>query len=129
MVWRLGPDVAKAVLDLDPITTPQVRQNFDSGAGVTLFEHFLQQEQQKPTARGKFDLFMTGAMLMLIGATFRPDHFQYLVDLASIHPKNPAEDSMFFHPDFGRLGSARAQYLAALSNYKPGVPRDFIAPR
>ncbi|KAJ5734262.1 hypothetical protein N7493_003048 [Penicillium malachiteum] len=75
---------------------------------------------------GKYPVIIFGAMMMRVGAKMKEEHLQYLRDLTpTIHsipgPASPFNDQGFRDP-------GRAQFLAALDHYQPGVTRSFEEP-
>ncbi|KAF3763819.1 hypothetical protein M406DRAFT_262923, partial [Cryphonectria parasitica EP155] len=69
---------------------------------------------------------LLGAVMMRVGAKIKDEDFQYLRELV---PRIVSHDG-YTSPlaDLGFRGPGKAQFLAALDNYKPGVPRSLSDP-
>lgn len=115
----------------------------NSGIGDELFKIFRKKEDEP---QGKYRLILVGALMMRAGAVIKDDDFTHLRELVpeipcrdGLHPalpRNPSRlsalatlgvdldsgDEGFRHP-------GKVQFLAALENYRPGVPRSFQEPR
>ena len=119
------------------------RDTLDFGVGDKLFKVFRKREDEP---NGKYRVILVGAIMMRAGATIKDDDFNHLRELVDQVPcrdglnpvlrRNPGKpsalaslaagldggDSGFRHP-------GKAQFLAALDHYRPGVPRSFQDPR
>ncbi|KAK7700620.1 hypothetical protein SLS64_010764 [Diaporthe eres] len=116
------------------------RNTLNSGIGDALFKIFRKREQEP---EGKYRVILVGAIMMRAGAVIKDDDFNHLRGLVREIPcrdglnpvlrSNPGVvqllaadlnggDKGFRHP-------GKVQFLAALENYKPGVPRSFQEPR
>ncbi|ROW15713.1 hypothetical protein VPNG_02135 [Cytospora leucostoma] len=116
------------------------RVALDSGIGDQLFRIFRAKETDHD---GKYRVIILGALMMRAGAKIRDDDLQHLRDLfPQIHsrpglapslrdnPSRPSFAAMWTSAldDHGFRGPGRAQFLAALGNYKAGVPRSYSEP-
>lgn len=116
------------------------RDTLNSGVGDQIFEIFRKREHEP---EGKYRVILVGAIMMRAGAVIKDDDFSHLRELVREIPcrdglnivlrSNPGVlallaadlnggDKGFRHP-------GKVQFLAALENYKPGVPRSFQEPR
>ncbi|KAK7745856.1 hypothetical protein SLS53_002574 [Cytospora paraplurivora] len=126
----------------DPAIVDKRRTVLDSGIGDQLFRIFRAKENGH---EGKYRVILLGALMMHAGAKIRDDDFQHLRDLVpQIHSRdglapglgdNPAQSSFaallassLMLGDHGFRNPGRAQFLAALDNYKAGVPRSYSEP-
>lgn len=119
------------------------RDELNSGTGDELFEIFRKKEHEP---EGKYRVILVGAIMMRAGAAIKKDDFDHLRELV---PQIPCRDGL--HPAVRRMDShlaalailgsdmdscdkgfrhpGKVQFLAALENYKTGVPRSFQEPR
>jgi len=102
------------------------RARLDAGLGSRLFVKLrgLEEEDGK---HGQYRVLILGALFMRAGARIRRCDRQHLRELVDQIPSRagfslPPNDGGFRDP-------GRAQYLAALENYKAGTPRSFVDPR
>lgn len=119
------------------------RELLNNGIGDALFDLFRKKEHEPD---GKYRVVLVGAIMMRTGATIKDDDFKHLREIV---PDIPCRDGL--HPllqasrgrisplaligvdmdgqDKGFRHAGKVQFLAALDNYKPGVPRSFQEPR
>lgn len=119
------------------------RELLNNGIGDALFDLFRKKEHEPD---GKYRVVLVGAIMMRAGATVKDDDFKHLREIV---PDIPCRDGL--HPllqasrgrisplaligvdmdgqDKGFRHAGKVQFLAALDNYKPGVPRSFQEPR
>ncbi|KAI7776781.1 hypothetical protein LA080_004437 [Diaporthe eres] len=111
----------------------------NSGIGDELFKIFRKREHEP---EGKYRVILVDVIMMRAGAVIKDDDFNHLRELVREIPcrdglnpvlrSNPGVvqllaadlnggDKGFRHP-------GKVQFLAALENYKPGVPRSFQEP-
>lgn len=119
------------------------RELLNNGIGDALFDLFRKKEHEPD---GKYRVVLVGAIMMRTGATIKDDDLKHLREIV---PDIPCRDGL--HPllqasrgrisplaligvdmdgqDKGFRHAGKVQFLAALDNYKPGVPRSFQEPR
>ena len=150
----LAPPAAKARYKTEeylkrelPAIVAEGRATLDCGIGDELFKIFRARAGDGDAGgRARYRVVIVGAIMLRAGAKISDDDLRHLRDLVpQIHslpslahslrdsPARPSgaallvasrgvDDEGFRHP-------GRAQFLAALDNYKPGVPRSFLEPR
>ncbi|OTB20103.1 hypothetical protein K445DRAFT_51281 [Daldinia sp. EC12] len=102
----------------------QIRTELDkTGLGQRLMTYWRSKESEY---NGKYRVIIVGALLMRTGAKIEESDMQHLRELVPqvkchCHTILPTCDQGFCRP-------GRAQFLAALDNYKPGEPRSFEEP-
>lgn len=119
------------------------RSTLNSGIGDELFKLFRKREHER---NGKYRVIIVGTIMMRAGAVIKDDDFNHLRELV---PKIPSRDGLkpvlrnnpalrspsallaaaLDGDDRGFRHPGKVQFLAALENYKPGVPRSFQEPR
>jgi hypothetical protein len=102
---------------------PYVRWKLDTkGLGDQLFAAYRAEETKPPGMDGdtRYTTIIFGALMLRAGAKIKAEDLQHLRDLV------PQVDQLC-NDDFRTPG--RAQFLAALDRYQPGVPSDFQEPR
>lgn len=117
------------------------RNTLDSGLGDELLSTYRSMEDE---FHGKYRLILVGAVMMRAGAVIKDDDLNHLREIVpqvwcrdGLRPtprrgsggfsmEDLIEASLF---DMGFRHPGKAQFLAALENYKPGVPRSFQEPR
>ncbi|ROW02521.1 hypothetical protein VMCG_06111 [Cytospora schulzeri] len=117
------------------------RNTLDSGICDQLFRIFRAKEN---SAMGKYRVIILGALMMRAGAKIKDEDLQHLRDLVPLIQSNPGLAASLLGAamrplallmavrnvgDDGFRQPGRAQFLAALDNYKAGVPRSFLEPR
>lgn len=104
------------------------RQLLDSGVGDALMKQYRAKESELDGYRDtKYVVIIVGALMMRAGARINDDDLQHLRELVPQINCNAGRASSLF--DEGFRGPGKAQFLAALANYKPGTPRSFQEPR
>ncbi|KAI1463297.1 uncharacterized protein F4812DRAFT_447264 [Daldinia caldariorum] len=102
----------------------EIRTKLDTGLGKRLINYWRAKESEY---NGKYRVIIVGALLMRTGAKIQESDMQHLRELVPqvscnyITSSVPESDRGFREP-------GRAQFLAALENYKPGEPRNFEEP-
>ncbi|KAI1144222.1 hypothetical protein F5Y05DRAFT_364055 [Hypoxylon sp. FL0543] len=76
--------------------------------------------------RSKYRVIIAGALLMRAGAKIEDSELQHLREL--VPHINCNQDFTLPLLEEGFHGPGRAQFLAALDNYQPGVPRSYYKP-
>ena len=101
-----------------------IRNKLDSGLGDMLFDMYKARENED---EGEYRLIIVGALMMRAGAKIRDDDMQHLRELV---PKVVCNEGyiMSMYGD-GFRGPGKRQFLAALDDYKAGMPRNFQEPR
>ncbi|KAI6086487.1 hypothetical protein F4821DRAFT_128030 [Hypoxylon rubiginosum] len=101
----------------------ELRNKLDSNdLGQTLLSRWRAKESEW----GKYHVIIVGALLMSAGAKIKESEMQYLRETANQVTWVPDFALPIFDPGF--RGPGKAQFLAALDHYQPGVPRDFDEP-
>ncbi|KAK5651118.1 hypothetical protein OQA88_13257 [Cercophora sp. LCS_1] len=103
--------------DMDAAT---VCEHLDSGVGDQLFARYRAAETDETgwsRMEGRHTTVILGAMMMQVGAKISDEDLDHL--RALLH-EDDAEDHL--------TPQGRLQVLAALDNYKAGIPRDFLGP-
>lgn len=100
------------------------RKKLDAGLGDKLLDKFRAKEDD--LWFGELRVILLGAIMMRAGAKIKDDDMQHLRELANKFPG--IEGFRLPISDDGLRGPGKAQFLAALDNYKPGTPRDFQDP-
>lgn len=107
------------------------RFTLDTGMGHTLMNVYRARENIvnvfMPGRNGKYLVIMAGALLMRVGAKIQDEHLAHLRQLAQ--QVNCSTGQCTTKQDWGFRAPGKAQFLAALANYKEGVPRRFDEPR
>ncbi|KAK3898317.1 hypothetical protein C8A05DRAFT_19074, partial [Staphylotrichum tortipilum] len=99
------------------LTLERLRQKLDAGLGSKLIrryrrlEHTSSNQWEKHAAR--YTVILLGALLMGTGARIKDGDLQHLRQLT-------------LFANTGLHGPAKKQFLAALDNYQPGTPRNFM---
>ncbi|XXH02189.1 hypothetical protein Hte_008557 [Hypoxylon texense] len=102
----------------------KVRAKLDSGdTGQKLISHWRAKESEHG---GKYNVIIVGALLMRAGAKINESELQHLRELVPCINCNQVYTSPC--RDEGFRGPGKAQFLAALDNYQPGVPRSYQEP-
>lgn len=145
----LAPAESKAFYETDEYkkqleaTVSDRRATLDSGVGNELFRIFRKKENEP---NGKYQVIILGAIMMRAGAMIKNDdlnHLRGLVgDVTCRDGLTPALRGISGKPSALRLLAAgrddtdngfrhagKVQFLTALDQYKPGVPRSFQEPR
>ncbi|WQF84603.1 Putative Zinc finger, MYND-type [Colletotrichum destructivum] len=103
-----------------------IRNQLDSGIGDKLFDKYRAKENNLDEFEGQYKVIIVGALMMRAGANISKEQLQHLRDLV------PNIDCQYGYAlPFGDLGfrdPGKAQFLAALDNYQPGAPRDYLEP-
>lgn len=102
---------------------PYVRWKLDTkGLGDQLFAAYRAEETKPPGMNGnpRYTTIIFGALMLRAGAKIKAEDLQHLRDL--LPQVNQRGDDDFRTP-------GRAQFLAALDRYQPGIPSDFQEPR
>ncbi|KAJ5622113.1 hypothetical protein N7528_005345 [Penicillium herquei] len=128
----LAPDDARAIYqskefadELKNTIIPYVREKFDeNNRGYDLFAKCRSLDED--FFHGKYRVIIFGAMMMRVGAKMKEEDLQYLRDLTPTIHSSPDYPTPF--NDEGFRDPGRAQFLAALDHYQPGVPRSFAEP-
>lgn len=116
------------------------RNTLNSGIGDELFNIFRKRENEP---EGKYRVILVGAIMMRAGAVIKDDDFNHLRELVGDIPcrdglnpvlrGNPGVPAILAAGlnggDKGFRHPGKVQFLAALENYKTGVPRSFQEPR
>ncbi|GKT40406.1 uncharacterized protein ColSpa_00587 [Colletotrichum spaethianum] len=109
-------------LELDNLIV-NIRNQLDSGLGDKLFDKYRALENE---FLGQYRIILVGALMMRAGAKIKKENFQHLRDLV------PQIDCQHGYTlpinDLGFRGPGKAQFLAALDNYRPGTPRNYEEP-
>lgn len=104
-----------------------IRNQLDSGIGDKLFDKYRAKENNLDEFEGQYQVIIVGALMMRAGANISKEQLQHLRDLV------PKIDCQYGYAlpfrDLGFRDPGKAQFLAALDNYQPGVPRDYLEPR
>ncbi|OIW22897.1 hypothetical protein CONLIGDRAFT_657872 [Coniochaeta ligniaria NRRL 30616] len=125
----LAPTDARAFYKSDeygPVleaTIAENREKLDSGLGDQLFAKYRATENEYG---GKYRLILVGALMMRAGAKIKDEDMQHLRDL--VPQINCNEGYTLPLMDEGFRGPGKRQFLAALDNYTPGIPRSFGEP-
>ncbi|KAK2609706.1 hypothetical protein N8I77_003195 [Diaporthe amygdali] len=118
------------------------RSTLNSGIGDELFKLFRKREHER---NGKYRVIIVGAIMMRAGAVIKDDDLNHLCELVPEIPSrdglkpvlrnNPALcspssllEAALDGDDWGFRHPGKVQFLTALENYKPGVPRSFQEP-
>jgi hypothetical protein len=107
---------------------PYVRWKLDTkGLGDQLFAAYRAEETKPPGINGnpRYITIIFGALMLRAGAKIKAEDLQHLRDL--VPQVNCRPNWILGDDDFRTPG--RAQFLAALDRYQPGVPSDFQEPR
>jgi hypothetical protein len=102
---------------------PYVRWKLDTkGLGDQLFAAYRAEETKPPGMDGnpRYTTIIFGALMLRAGAKIKAEDLQHLRDLVP-------QVTQLRNDDFRTPG--RAQFLAALDRYQPGIPSDFQEPR
>ncbi|EMR72336.1 hypothetical protein MGN70_005386 [Eutypa lata] len=100
----------------------KIRAQLDAdGTADELFKALRAKERER---EGQYNVIIFGSLMMLAGVSIRQDHLQHLRELV---PKINC-NHRYVLPlwDSGFRGPGRAQFVAALDHYRPGVARDFV---
>lgn len=125
----LAPNDARAFYNSDeygPVleaTVAENREKLDSGLGDQLFAKYRANENEYG---GKYRLILVGALMRRAGAKIKNEDLQHLRDLVPQINCNEGYASPLM--DEGFRGPGKRQFLAALDNYTPGMPRSFGEP-
>ena len=108
---------------------PYIRSKLDENDfGQTVFAACRTKEDELVYLQdGKYRTILLGALMMRAGAKIRDEDIQHLRDLVPYIHCSPRYALPIF--DVGFRSPGRAQFLAALDNYRVGVPRSFQEPR
>ncbi|RYP70179.1 hypothetical protein DL769_005058 [Monosporascus sp. CRB-8-3] len=101
----------------------EMRDRLDSGLCDELFDIYRAREKEYG---GEYRVVILGALVMRTGARIRPGDLGHLRDLVCGTTCHHGYALPMF--DNGFRGPGRAQFLAALDHYKPGVPRAYGPP-
>lgn len=101
------------------------RNNLDTGFGDHIMREYRANENKKHESGkdGKYMVIIAGALLMRAGAKIRADDLQHLREL--VPQVNCSTGRCSTEEDWGFRAPGKVQFLAALDNYKAGVPRSF----
>lgn len=132
----LAPPEAAAVYrtaeyadELANVIVPYVRQKLDTG---NLGERMLAASRNKESdpddlfQESKYRTIIMGALMMRAGARINAADLRHLRDLV---PQINCTSRRTLLEDHGFRNPGRAQFLAALDHYRPGVARSFQEPR
>lgn len=107
--------------DLENVIVPSVRAKLDEqNFGAALFHAARARETCEKT---RYETIILGALLMRAGAKIRPHDMQHLRDIVDHVPCHARYTWAMIDQGFRSPG--KAQFKAALDNYRVGVPRNF----
>jgi hypothetical protein len=115
--------------ELANVIIPYIRDKLDiENLGDRLFATSKAREtdQHDPREENKYRTIILGALMMRAGAQIKEEDLQHLRDLV---PQINCSYRRTVLGDHGFRTPGRAQFLAALDHYEPGVPRSFLDPR
>jgi hypothetical protein len=102
----------------------RLRQKFDAGLAANLIDKYRNLARAATDEWAKYDgqyrLIILSALVMGTGAKIADHHLQHLRQLAVTFERNHTFDFASAH-----TAPSKRQFLAALDNYQPGIPRDF----
>ncbi|KAI0835615.1 hypothetical protein F5Y06DRAFT_123237 [Hypoxylon sp. FL0890] len=102
----------------------KTREKLDADdLGHRLLRHWRGKEGE---SGGKYRVIIAGALLMRAGAKIEELELNHLRELVPYINCNQAFTIPLFDEGFRAPG--KAQFLAALENYKPGIPRNYAEP-
>ena len=106
--------------DLMDFDVDDLRKILDAGLCDRLFTRF--RTKTKDSLTPELRVILLGMLMMRAGATIKTDDFEYM---RTVLPRIPSQ-SGYALPifDLGFRDAGKAQVVAALENYKNGVPRD-----
>lgn len=111
------------------VIVPYIRQKLDtSNLGERMFAACRAKESDPEDLfqEAKYRTIMMGALMMRAGARINAADLQHLRDLV---PQINCTSRRTLFDDHGFRSPGRAQFLAALDHYQPGVARSFQEPR
>lgn len=108
-------------------TIKENRAKLDAGLGQEMMETYRRRENEPHGIyTSGYKVIMLGALMMRAGAKISQEHIDHLRELVKDVSSSPvfrvAKD------DHGFREPGKMQFLAALDNYKEGVPRSFAEP-
>ncbi|KAJ4422629.1 hypothetical protein N0V82_002748 [Gnomoniopsis sp. IMI 355080] len=104
------------------------REYLDSGSGWILMHEYRHKENWiHPSGfNRKYMIIILGALMMRAGAKIDADDMKHLREL--VWQVNCSDGKCATADDWGFRAPGKVQFLAALDNYKTGVPRSFQEP-
>ncbi|KAJ5145487.1 uncharacterized protein N7515_000051 [Penicillium bovifimosum] len=131
----LAPPEAKAryqtpeyAVELADVIIPYIRDKLDTDdLGDRLFAASKAQEtdEDDPRQETKYRTIILGALIMRAGAKIKNEDLEHL---RALMPQINCSLRRSMSGDHGFRPPGRAQFLAALDHYVPGVPRSFLEP-
>lgn len=113
--------------ELATIVVPYVRGKLDTNnMGDMLFAISKAKETENSFQETRYRTIILGALMLRAGARIREEDRQHLLDLV---PQINCTSRRTLLADHGFRTPGRAQFLAALDHYEPGVPRSLQEPR
>ncbi|KAK7744709.1 hypothetical protein SLS62_010129 [Diatrype stigma] len=106
----------------------QLRRKLDAGLGSDWFQEYYVRENcgcSIHATESKYKVVMVCALMMRVGAKIKPDNLRHLYELV---PQIRCGDTFVPSGDYAFRGPGKAQFLAALASYRPGIPHDFHEP-
>ncbi|EKV15420.1 Zinc finger, MYND-type [Penicillium digitatum] len=110
------------------VTIPYVRQKLDTdNLGERMFtaSRAMESDPDDLFQESKYRTIILGALMMRAGARINRADLQHLRDLV---PQINCTSRRTIFEDHGFRAPGKAQFLAALDHYQPGVPRNFQDP-
>lgn len=120
---------AEYAYELANVIVPYVRRKLDTGnLGERMFAACRARETDPDDLlqESKYRTIIMGALIMRAGASISAADLQHLRDLM---PQINCTSRRTPFDDHGFRSPGRAQFLAALDHYQPGVARSFQEPR
>lgn len=120
---------AEYAYELANVIVPYVRRKLDTGnLGERMFAASRARETDPDDLfqESKYRTIIMGALIMRAGARISAADLQHLRDLV---PQINCTSRRTLLDDHGFRSPGRAQFLAALDHYQPGVARSFQEPR
>ncbi|KAJ5482313.1 hypothetical protein N7475_001125 [Penicillium sp. IBT 31633x] len=112
--------------ELATIVVPYVRGKLDTNnMGDMLFAISKAKETENSFQETRYRTIILGALMLRAGARIREEDRQHLLDLV---PQINCTSRRTLLADHGFRTPGRAQFLAALDHYEPGVPRSLQEP-
>lgn len=111
------------------VIVPYVRQRLDTdNLGERMFaaSRAMESERDDLFQESKYRTIILGALMMRAGARINAADLQHLRDLV---PQVNCTSRRTIFEDHGFRSPGKAQFLAALDHYQPGVARSFQEPR
>ncbi|KGO77206.1 Zinc finger, MYND-type [Penicillium italicum] len=110
------------------VIVPYVRHKLDTGhLGEQMFaaSRAMESDPDDLFQESKYRTIILGALMMRAGAHINAANLQHLRDLV---PQINCSSRRTIFEDYGFRSPGKAQFLAALNHYKPGVARSFQEP-